>query len=331
MIDNRYTQTINEIKAPERAVERMLETARSCEKKGKVIHMKNWIKGAVAASLAVAVTAGSVIGFNIFGGKAENAFVLKVGAVELGAEKNASIGIGEDKGLNLSEGSDSVAAFSVGMPMVCEGSGIKSVTYSVDSGKLIITCRRDNNPVIAGTEAEDNRYYPYGLSMTEEDRKELNAIIDSEAPDGATEEQNAAENAVYARYTQSAYSSVTFAYDNQKPEGSSFYYAGFAEDLSGKDYEYLKEHKDELYNVCGDEALFDEQKSCIEKLIGRTVHCTVAFDDGTEQKRDIVLGARVSTYSREYPEEYASLPDDFKADKDYKGVFVTYTLILSSK
>lgn len=150
-------------------------------------------------------------------------------------------------------------------------------------------------------------------------------------PTALPRSKNAAENAVYARYTQSAYSSVTFAYDNQKPEGSSFYYAGFAEDLSGKDYEYLKEHKDELYNVCGDEALFDEQKSCIEKLIGRTVHCTVAFDDGTEQKRDIVLGARVSTYSREYPEEYASLPDDIKADKDYKGVFVTYTLILSSK
>ena len=179
MIDNRYTQTINEIKAPERAVERMLETARSCEKKGKVIHMKNWIKGAVAASLAVAVTAGSVIGFNIFGGKAENAFVLKVGAVELSAEKNASIGIGEDKGLNLSEGSDSVAAFSVGMPMVCEGSGIKSVTYSVDSGSLIVTSRRDNNPVISGTKSEDNRSYPYSLSMTEEDQDELNDMVDS--------------------------------------------------------------------------------------------------------------------------------------------------------
>ena len=328
---NRYTKAVDEIKAPERAVEKMMKTMKDFEEKEKVISMKKWIKGAVAASLVVAVTAGSVIGFNLFGNKAENAFVMKVGAAELSAEKSVSIGIDEDKGLNLSEGSDSIAAFSVGMPIVCEGKDIKSVTYSVDSGSLIVTSRRDNNPVISGTKSEDNRSYPYSLSMTEEDRKELNAIIDSEAPDGATEEQNAAENAVYARYTQSAYSSVTFAYDNQKPEGSSFYYAGFAEDLSGKDYEYLKEHKDELYNVCGDEALFDEQKSCIEKLIGRTVHCTVAFDDGTEQKRDIVLGARVSTYSREYPEEYASLPDDIKADKDYKGVFVTYTLILSSK
>ena len=323
---NRYTKAVDEIKAPERAVEKMMKTMKDFEEKEKVISMKKWIKGAVAASLVVAVTAGSVIGFNLFGNKAENAFVMKVGAAELSAEKSVSIGIDEDKGLNLSEGSDSIAAFSVGTAIVCEGKDIKSVTYSVDSGSLIVTSRRDNNPVISGTKSEDNRSYPYSLSMTEEDQDELNAIIDKESPDSTLEEQNAAENAVYARYTQSAYTSVTFAYDNQKPDGSSFYYAGFAEDLNDEDYKFLKNHKDELFNCYGNEQHFDVQKNCLDKLIGRSMHCTVTYNDGTEQKQDIMIGAKVSTYSKEYPEEYASLPDDVKVAKDYKGVFVTYTV-----
>ena len=62
---NRYTQAVSKIKAPEGAVEKMLKTAESFEKKEKVIHMKKWIKSAVAASVAVAVTAGAIIGFKI--------------------------------------------------------------------------------------------------------------------------------------------------------------------------------------------------------------------------------------------------------------------------
>lgn len=69
MYHNRYTQAVSKIKAPEGAVEKMLKTAESFEKKEKVIHMKKWIKGVVAASLAVAVTAGAIIGFNLLGGK----------------------------------------------------------------------------------------------------------------------------------------------------------------------------------------------------------------------------------------------------------------------
>ena len=44
MYHNRYTQAVSKIKAPEGAVEKMLKTAESFEKKEKVIHMKKWIK-----------------------------------------------------------------------------------------------------------------------------------------------------------------------------------------------------------------------------------------------------------------------------------------------
>lgn len=124
MHNNRYTQAVQNIKAPEGAVEKMLGTARNIEKKEKVINMKKWIKGAVAASLAIAVTAGSVIGFNLLGNKNDNAFVLKVGAAELSSENSAKIGINEDKGLGIGEGDDSIASYSVNMPMICEGKNI---------------------------------------------------------------------------------------------------------------------------------------------------------------------------------------------------------------
>lgn len=92
MYHNRYTQAVSRIKAPEGAVEKKLKTAESSEKKEKVIYMKKWIKGAVAASLAVAVTAGAIIGFNLLGSKA-NSFVMTVNAVEITKDNPISVGL----------------------------------------------------------------------------------------------------------------------------------------------------------------------------------------------------------------------------------------------
>lgn len=92
MYHNRYTQAVSRIKAPEGAVEKMLKTAESSEKKEKVIYMKKWIKGAVAASLAVAVTAGAIIGFNLLGSKA-NSFVMTVNAAEITKDNPISVGL----------------------------------------------------------------------------------------------------------------------------------------------------------------------------------------------------------------------------------------------
>ena len=321
-----YTQAVDGIKAPDRAVGKMLETARNSKSKEKIIDMKNFRKAVIAASLAAVLAVGGAFGISIMNPKAENAFVLKVNAAELGGDNTAEIGINEDKGLSLSEGSDSIAAYSIGMPMICEGKNIDTVTYSVDSGVLVVSSRKDNDPVISGVISKDKRRFPYSVSMTEKDRKAINAIIEKESPDGATPEQNAAEDAIWANYTQEVYSSVTFAYDNQKPEGSCFSYAGFAEDLSEEDYNYLKAHKDELYNIYGDEKLFDAQRDCVERIIGKTVHCTVRFKDGSEQTQDVKIGTTVSIYSKEFPGEANSLPEDIKKAKDYKGVFVTYSI-----
>ena len=91
MRENLYTQTVNKITAPEGAVEKMLETAESFEKKEKVMHINNWIKGAVAASLAVAVSAGALVGFNPFGGSTGHSFVMTVNAEEITKDNPVSV------------------------------------------------------------------------------------------------------------------------------------------------------------------------------------------------------------------------------------------------
>ncbi len=147
MYHNRYTQAVSKIKAPEGAVEKMLKTAESFEKKEKVIHMKKWIKGAVAASLAVAVTAGAVIGFNLFGGKA-NSFVMTVNAAEITKDNPVSVGLGEG-GMSIAQKDDGMEYY-IDLPLYVKGEHIKSVTYSVDKDAIAVHCRKDNNPVIDG-------------------------------------------------------------------------------------------------------------------------------------------------------------------------------------
>ncbi len=140
MYHNRYTQAVSKIKAPEGAVEKMLKTAESFEKKEKVIHMKKWIKGAVAASLAVAVTAGAVIGFNLFGGKA-NSFVMTVNAAEITKDNPVSVGLGEG-GMSIAPKDDGMEYY-IDLPLYVKGEHIKSVTYSVDKDAIAVHCRKD--------------------------------------------------------------------------------------------------------------------------------------------------------------------------------------------
>lgn len=113
----------------------MLKTAESFEKKEKVIHMKKWIKGAVAASLAVAVTAGAVIGFNLFGGKA-NSFVMTVNAAEITKNNPVSVGLGEG-GMSIAPKDDGMEYY-IDLPLSVKGEHIKSVycTVTFDDGTV---------------------------------------------------------------------------------------------------------------------------------------------------------------------------------------------------
>ena len=300
MYHNRYTQAVSKIKAPEGAVEKMLKTAESFEKKEKVIHMKKWIKSAVAASVAVAVTAGAIIGFNLLGSKA-NSFVMTVNAAEITKDNPISVGIGEG-GMSIATKDDGMEYY-IDLPLSVKGENIKSVTYSVDKDAIAVHCRKDNNPVIDGdvvSESIDT------LFDVENDQKALDAAMKNDRQSGF--EKHAAEE-ILNRYEGKKYSSITLAYNNQNPDGCAIGIVG----------------KSTNEPVSDDESLEAKSKQ-LDSMIGNTLYCIVTFDDGTVQKQSIHIGTTVTNFGTAHAESFNQLTEEEKALKDYTDVFVTYSI-----
>ena len=230
MRENLYTQTVNKITAPEGAVEKMLETAESFEKKEKVMHINNWIKGAVAASLAVAVSAGALVGFNPFGGSTGHSFVMTVNAEEITKDNPVSV-VSDDRYLLTSgvfDRSNRIYELDFSMPLLVKGEHIKNVNYSIEDGIFVVSYNKGDNPVVEGD------------------------VIPS-----ANERQELLYNPVY--YSEStAYSNITLAYDNQKPDGCII-------------------------------ELRKTGQGPLSEFLKTIVYCTVTFDDGTEQTLSIKI------------------------------------------
>ncbi len=303
MYHNRYTQAVSKIKAPEGAVEKMLNTVESFEKKEKVIHMKKWIKGAVAASLAVAVTAGAVIGFNLFGGKA-NSFVMTVNAAEITKDNPVSVGIGEG-GMSIATKDDGMEYY-IDLPLSVKGENIKSVTYSVDKDAIAVHCRKDNNPVIDGDVVSESIDTLFDVKYIEDDQKALDEAIENDYPDKL---ENPEAEEIMSRYEGKKYSSITLAYDNQNPDGCAIGIVG----------------KSTVEPVSDDESLEAKSKQ-LDSMIGNTLYCTVTFDDGTAQKQSIHIGTTVTNFGTAHSESFNQLTEEEKALKDYTDVFVTYSI-----
>ena len=303
MYHNRYTQAVSRIKAPEGAVEKMLNTVESFEKKEKVIHMKKWIKGAVAASLAVAVTAGAVIGFNLFGGKA-NSFVMTVNAAEITKDNPVSVGIGEG-GMSIATKDDGMEYY-IDLPLSVKGENIKSVTYSVDKDAIAVHCRKDNNPVIDGDVVSESIDTLFDVKYIEDDQKALDEAIENDYPDKL---ENPEAEEIMSRYEGKKYSSITLAYDNQNPDGCAIGIVG----------------KSTNEPVPDDESLEAKAKQ-LDSMIRNTLYCTVTFDDGTVQKQSIHIGTTVTNFGTAHSESFNQLTEEEKALKDYTDVFVTYSI-----
>ena len=305
MYHNRYTQAVSKIKAPEGAVEKMLKTAESFEKKEKVIHMKKWIKGAVAASLAVAVTAGAVIGFNLFGGKA-NSFVMTVNAAEITKDNPVSVGLGEG-GMSIAQKDDGMEYY-IDLPLYVKGEHIKSVTYSVDKDAIAVHCRKDNNPVIDGDVVSESIDTLFDQTHIADDMKVLETAMENEGQ--SVVETNSLEEKLLNSYVGKKYSSITLAYDNQNPDGCAIGIVG----------------KSTVEPVSDDESLEAKSKQ-LDSMIGNTLYCTVTFDDGTVQNQSIHIGTTVTNFGTAHSESFNQLTEEEKALKDYTDVFVTYSVV----
>ncbi len=304
MYHNRYTQAVSKIKAPEGAVEKMLKTAESFEKKEKVIHMKKWIKSAVAASVAVAVTAGAIIGFNLLGSKA-NSFVMTVNAAEITKDNPISVGIGEG-GMSIATKDDGMEYY-IDLPLSVKGENIKSVTYSVDKDAIAVHCRKDNNPVIDGDVVSESIDTLFDQTHIADDMKVLETAMENEGQ--SVVETNSLEEKLLNSYVGKKYSSITLAYDNQNPDGCAIGIVG----------------KRTNEPVPDDESLEAKAKQ-LDSIIGNTLYCTVTFDDGTAQKQSIHIGTTVTNFGTAHSESFNQLTEEEKALKDYTDVFVTYSI-----
>lgn len=152
-----YTQTVDSIKAPDRAVRKMLETARGFDKKEKIINMKKLRYGVIAASLAAVLALGGIFGLNQISQKSDNAkassFIMTVNAAEINDKDFTTVG-------NLpysrfSSGSRANAGFNVDFMNKIKGDNIESITYSIKGGAFIITDEYSKK-LIGGKKSEIN-------------------------------------------------------------------------------------------------------------------------------------------------------------------------------
>ncbi|MBQ7521545.1 MAG: hypothetical protein IJU14_01540 [Clostridia bacterium] len=238
-------------------------------------------RGIIAASLALIMTIGGTIGYHRFTTPSTNPFIMTVNAEEL-MPNNTLISTPQNYGLAISERDDGRIVYCLDFTLECKGDNIQSVTYTLDKDNIGIFYRNHQNPVIKGTEATD------------------------------TEFNDNAENG----YTKKAYTSVTFDYNNQTPEGFTFEIFGIGDDSITADktslFSYDSNHLKEKCNV-------------MDRLINNTVHCTAEYTDGTTMVQDIKIGTTISTLSEVFLDEYDTIPDNDKSLKNYRDVFVTYT------
>jgi hypothetical protein len=92
MNNNRYTETVESIHAPESTVKAALDSIRNHEKKEKTIRMISLRKAAIAAALAAVITLGAVLGINAFSTKSTPLFNITVNAAETTEKKFTPIG-----------------------------------------------------------------------------------------------------------------------------------------------------------------------------------------------------------------------------------------------
>ena len=139
MRNNIYTQAVRDIKAPERAVDKMLETARNSKSKEKIIDMKKFRKAVIAASLAAVLTVGGIFGISkITTTKAENSFIMTVNAAEINDKDFTAVGNLPYSRPAYNE-SRANAGFNVDFMNVIQGENIEDITYSINGGAFIIT------------------------------------------------------------------------------------------------------------------------------------------------------------------------------------------------
>ncbi len=302
MHDNRYTQMVSKIKAPESAVEKALETAvnRSAEERRSVnVHfaksgVSRWktVRLAVAAVLALVIVLGAILAPGLFGGRAGNAFTVTVQAAELTEDSPVFAEAGE-AAMNIVGKEDGGTEYFIALPFAVKGENVVSVTYATDKDRIAVICPQGSDPVTAGEEVSEGFDTLFDLRYL-----------------------NQAEKAGFAGDALSRkYSSVTLDAGAQD----------FVMGLVGSSEKSVSEFYEKNDKEAASNNALAERAARWNELRGGVIHCTVTFSDGDEQQFDIGFSFEVMNASSADPEAFARLSEEEKAEKDHIGVFVVYS------
>ena len=156
MDKNIYIEAVDSIKAPDRAVKKMLDTARSFEQKEKITDMRKYKKTVIAASMAAVLTLGCVFGFGVFSHKS-SPFVISVNAAELSDKEYTRIGTLDSMGCDFNRLGDDeveiVGVFDFGITVT--GDDIEQLDYTADGGMFGMLDGFDYYDTITSTDAEN--------------------------------------------------------------------------------------------------------------------------------------------------------------------------------
>ena len=320
MHSNRYTETVDKIKAPEGAVENALKAAQNYEAGSvrsaaakaapakRTLSRRPAFRYAVAAALALVVALGAILGPSLFGGKGSNAFTMTVHAAELTKGQPVYIETGRGS-MNVigrgDSGKGSVAGpggteYYVALPFTVSGENVARVTYTADKDAIAVIFAGGSDPVTAGNKVGEG----------------LDSIFDQYYLNQAEKAGKAADAALSRKY-----SSVTLTAAGQAADGFAMGLVGESDKDSSAFY--AKDDKTAL-DASGD--VLAERAARLNELVGTVIHCTVSFSDGSTQQLDIQVGFAVMQASAADPAAFAKLSAEEKAAKDYTGIFVVYTI-----
>ncbi|MBQ9673702.1 MAG: hypothetical protein IJV39_03655 [Ruminococcus sp.] len=345
MRKNIYTETMDSIKVPEQSINKALRAVREkkIEQKENVIMISRKLKftGMMAASLAVVVAIGGA--FSLYGtptkndGKSGNSFVISAYAAEITKNNTAKANLSDKGAVSISEGDNDEIGYNTAFPLNCKGKNVKSVTYTVYKGAISVSCYKGENPIIEGTETHRCDNTPESGAYKEEDLKSIQEIAKTESKLSEKElEEKELENYKNDNDIESKiefefkhYSSVTLDYNHQNSEGATISLVGSNKELSKDEQKFLKDNKDDLFNLYNDASKLEAERNCLDKLIGgQIIHCTVNFTDGTQQSQDIKMGTEIGTYgdlSESIDDEkIEEMSDDMKNEKI---VLITYSVV----
>ena len=211
----------------------------------------------------------------------KNPFVICAQAAELTKDKPVYIRESVSNTFGYAawdDGKTGKMGFVMEMPLSVKGDDIKTISYHMENGFFQVTDTGETDDMIVDSEAYEGDTAEAGIT----ERGETEATLDiyqkhaddymvKEVPSGAKEQ---------------ALSSYTVAYDRQSSENTTINICG-TQELS----------QDEITAMHSSTTDPGELAKLYDKVFKDTViTCTVTFNDGTSQKRQIGIGGAVMTY-----------------------------------